>query len=132
MDARAPDDAGSGASPRAAHAGDGEARGRLKPGADADLTIFDPATVIDRSTYEDATIPSAGIPYVIVGGEIVVDRGQVTDAQAGPVDSMPRSPPDSADVSGTTPVVSPARLARRRGDGRSRALAWAARLRGRP
>ena len=58
-------------------------KGRLKPGADADLTIFDPATVIDRSTYEDATIPSAGIPYVIVGGEIVVDRGQVTDARPG-------------------------------------------------
>ncbi len=58
-------------------------KGRIKTGADADLTIFDPATVIDRSTYEDATIPSAGIPYVIVGGEAVVDRGEVTAARSG-------------------------------------------------
>jgi dihydroorotase len=58
-------------------------KGRLKVGADADLTIFDPATVIDRSTYEDASIPSAGIPYVIVGGQVVVDGGEVTDARPG-------------------------------------------------
>ena len=59
------------------------AKGRVKVGADADLTIFDPATVIDKSTYEDATIPSAGIPYVIVGGQVVVDGGQVTAARPG-------------------------------------------------
>jgi dihydroorotase len=59
------------------------AKGRIRTGADADLTIFDPATVIDRSTYEDATIPSAGIPFVIVGGQVVVDAGQVTAARPG-------------------------------------------------
>ena len=58
-------------------------KGRIKVGADADLTIFDPATVIDKSTYEDATIPSAGIPFVIVGGQVVVDSGQVTSARPG-------------------------------------------------
>ena len=58
-------------------------KGRLTVGADADVTIFDPATVIDRSTYEDASIPSAGIPYVIVGGEVVVDGGAVTSARPG-------------------------------------------------
>ena len=58
-------------------------KGRVKLGADADLTVFDPATVIDKSTYEDATIPSAGIPYVIVGGQVVVDGGQVTAARPG-------------------------------------------------
>jgi N-acyl-D-aspartate/D-glutamate deacylase len=47
------------------------------------VTIFDPAAVIDRSTYEDATIPAAGIPYVIVGGQIVVDDGRVTSARPG-------------------------------------------------
>lgn len=59
------------------------AKGRVKVGADADLTIFDPATIIDRATYEDATIPSAGIPYVIVGGQVVVDSGRVTMARPG-------------------------------------------------
>lgn len=58
-------------------------KGRVKIGADADLTVFDPATVIDRATYEDATIPSAGIPYVIIGGEVVVDGGNVTAARPG-------------------------------------------------
>jgi N-acyl-D-aspartate/D-glutamate deacylase len=58
-------------------------KGRLKTGADADLTIFDPATVIDQSTYEDASIPSTGIPYVIVGGQVVVDGGAVTAARPG-------------------------------------------------
>jgi N-acyl-D-aspartate/D-glutamate deacylase len=58
-------------------------KGRVKVAADADLTIFDPATVIDRATYEDATIPSAGIPYVIVGGQVVVDGGNVTTARPG-------------------------------------------------
>jgi len=58
-------------------------KGRIKVGADADLAIFDPATVIDRSTYEDATIPSAGIPFVLVGGQVAVDSGKVTAARAG-------------------------------------------------
>jgi N-acyl-D-aspartate/D-glutamate deacylase len=59
------------------------AKGRIRAGADADLTIFNPATVIDRATYEDASIPSAGIPYVIVGGQVVVDGGAVTTARPG-------------------------------------------------
>ena len=59
------------------------AKGRIKVGADADLTIFDPATVIDRSTYEDATIPAAGIPFVVIGGQVVVDSGRVTAARPG-------------------------------------------------
>lgn len=58
-------------------------KGRIRVGADADVTVFDPATVIDRATYEDASIPSAGIPYVVVGGQVVVDAGQVTDARPG-------------------------------------------------
>jgi N-acyl-D-aspartate/D-glutamate deacylase len=58
-------------------------KGRIRLGADADLTVFDPATVIDRATYEDATIPSDGIPYVIVGGGVVVDQGKVTGERPG-------------------------------------------------
>jgi len=68
------------------------AKGRIAPGADADLTIFDPATVIDRSTYEDASIPSAGIPYVIVGGQVIVDGGQVTAARPGRAVRAPTAP----------------------------------------
>lgn len=59
------------------------AKGRVKVGADADFAIFDPATVIDRATYEDASIPSAGIPFVIVGGQVVVDGGRVTSVRPG-------------------------------------------------
>ncbi len=58
-------------------------KGRISIGADADLTIFDPATVIDRATYEDATIPAVGIPYVIIAGQVVVDSGKVTAARPG-------------------------------------------------
>jgi len=58
-------------------------KGRVKVGADADLTVFDSATVIDRSTYEDATVPAAGIPVVVIGGQVVVDSGKVTDARPG-------------------------------------------------
>jgi dihydroorotase len=66
------------------------AKARLKVGADADITIFDPGTVIDRATYEDGTIPSAGIPYVVVGGEVVVDSGKITAARPGKAIRAPR------------------------------------------
>jgi N-acyl-D-aspartate/D-glutamate deacylase len=58
-------------------------KGRLQQGMDADVTVFDPQTVIDRSTYMDATIPAEGIPYVVVGGEVVVDGGELTEARPG-------------------------------------------------
>ena len=60
-----------------------QAKGRVKVGADADITIFDPATVIDKATYEDASIPAAGIPYVIIAGQVVVDAGKVMSARPG-------------------------------------------------
>lgn len=58
-------------------------KGRLEVGADADVTVFDPATVIDRATYENGALPSAGIPYVIVGGALVVEKGELTGARPG-------------------------------------------------
>lgn len=54
-------------------------KGRIEENADADITIFDPESVIDRSTYTDATIPAAGIPYVVVNGTVVVDGGEIVD-----------------------------------------------------
>lgn len=50
-------------------------KGRLAIGADADITVFDPDRVIDRSTYEHGAVPSGGIPHVLVGGTFVVRNG---------------------------------------------------------
>ena len=59
-------------------------RGRVKFGADADLTIFDAEKIIDRATFPAPTTPTAGIPYVMVGGVPVVDQGEtVTTAFPG-------------------------------------------------
>lgn len=54
-----------------------KAKGRIAVGADADITVFDPAKVIDRATFEAPTTPSAGIPHVIVNGVFVVRDGQL-------------------------------------------------------
>ncbi len=52
-------------------------KGRLRVGADADLAIFDPERVIDRSTYEEPGKYSEGMPYVLVNGVPVVRDGQL-------------------------------------------------------
>jgi N-acyl-D-aspartate/D-glutamate deacylase len=51
-------------------------RGRLRVGAYADITVFDPATIIDASTYVEAAAFSTGIPHVIVNGTPVVRDGE--------------------------------------------------------
>ena len=61
------------------------AKGRIKVGADADLTVFDPARVIDRATYERPAQYSEGIRHVIVGGTFVVrDETLVEGVAPGP------------------------------------------------
>lgn len=52
-------------------------KGRVRVGADADLTIFDPATVIDKSTFEDPARYSEGIKHVLVSGVLVVKDGKL-------------------------------------------------------
>ena len=58
-------------------------RGRIAPGAAADLVIFDPATVIDRATYKQPHQYPAGIDEVIVNGVSVVSQGKETGAAPG-------------------------------------------------
>jgi N-acyl-D-amino-acid deacylase len=58
-------------------------RGRLAAGAYADVTVFDPATVIDRATFEAPTTPAAGIHLVLVNGQAVWREGAATGARPG-------------------------------------------------
>ena len=58
-------------------------RGYLSPGMIADVTVFDPATVIDRSTIDRPTIPSVGIDLVVVNGRLAVDAGKPTGLAVG-------------------------------------------------
>jgi N-acyl-D-amino-acid deacylase len=60
-------------------------RGVLKEGAYADITIFDPLTVRDRSTFEQPNQYPVGIPYVIINGQLSVDKGERTKSLAGRV-----------------------------------------------
>jgi dihydroorotase len=57
-------------------------KGRLSVGADADITIFDAATVLDRSTYREPSLPPVGIQHVIVNGVSVVANGLAVDGVA--------------------------------------------------
>jgi N-acyl-D-aspartate/D-glutamate deacylase len=50
-------------------------KGRISVGADADITVFDYSRIADRSTVEHPEYQSIGIEYVIVGGEVVKDKG---------------------------------------------------------
>ena len=60
-------------------------RGLIREGYFADITIFDPKTVIDRATFEDPNQYPVGINFVIVNGQIEVDNGQRTPVLAGRV-----------------------------------------------
>jgi dihydroorotase/N-acyl-D-amino-acid deacylase len=60
-------------------------RGLLKAGMFADITVFDPKTVIDKATFEQPNQYPVGIEYVLVNGQISVDKGQRTSALAGQV-----------------------------------------------
>ncbi len=60
-------------------------RGRIALGYVADLVLFDPATVSDRSTIEQPEAPPVGIPAVMVSGEWVIDEGKVTGRRPGRV-----------------------------------------------
>ena len=60
-------------------------RGRIEPGAHADLVLFDPATVIDSATFESPVQPAAGIHLVMVNGTPVWRDGGATGERPGRV-----------------------------------------------
>jgi N-acyl-D-amino-acid deacylase len=71
-------------------------RGKLAVGAFADVTVFDPVTVIDRATFAKPAEPSLGIRFVLVNGALVLREGQATGARPGrPLPRKTRLAPQS-------------------------------------
>jgi N-acyl-D-aspartate/D-glutamate deacylase len=60
-------------------------RGVLRPGLYADITVFDADTVIDRETFGDSHAFPAGIEFVIVNGQLVVEPQGQTNSRPGMV-----------------------------------------------
>jgi N-acyl-D-aspartate/D-glutamate deacylase len=62
----------------------GHAKGRLQEGADADIVVFDLATIADRATFKSPMEPSVGVRYLVVGGTLLIDGSKlVSDAFPG-------------------------------------------------
>lgn len=66
-------------------------KGRVRVGADADLTLFDPERVRQKATWSAPTLPPEGIPYVIVAGVPVVERGVLKPVLPGRALRAPRT-----------------------------------------
>jgi N-acyl-D-aspartate/D-glutamate deacylase len=58
-------------------------RGQLAPGFVADVTVFEPETIIDKSTWSDPTANAVGVAHVLVNGEAVLLDGELTGAAPG-------------------------------------------------
>ncbi len=54
-------------------------KGRVQEGADADLVVFDPEMIADRSTFEKPMEPSVGVHFLIVGGTTLIDDGKMVE-----------------------------------------------------
>jgi N-acyl-D-aspartate/D-glutamate deacylase len=52
-------------------------KGRLQEGCDADIVVFDPATISDRATFEKPMEPSVGVRFLVVAGTVLVDEGKI-------------------------------------------------------
>ena len=62
-----------------------EGRGVLKPGAHADITVFNPDTIIDAADFKNSTRPAVGIHTVIVNGLPIWRDGRPTGERPGRV-----------------------------------------------
>jgi dihydroorotase/N-acyl-D-amino-acid deacylase len=60
-------------------------RGLLRPGMWADVTVFDPATIIDNATWEQPHQYATGVRYLLVNGKLVIDGGEHTGARPGTI-----------------------------------------------
>ncbi len=58
-------------------------RGSLRAGSFADIAIFDEKKITDRATYEEPFQYAEGIEYVLVNGQVVIDKGTHTGARPG-------------------------------------------------
>ena len=68
-------------------------KGRVQVGADADIVVFDPGTIIDRATYQDPAQYSTGIDHVVVNGTVTLRNGQFVEGAAS---GKPIRPPTAA------------------------------------
>jgi len=71
----------------------GRGKGRLQEQADADIVVFDPATISDHSTYQKPMEPSTGVKYLLVNGALVINEGKlVSDVYPGRAMTGTRQP----------------------------------------
>ncbi len=75
-------------------------RGLLRPGMAADMVIFDEKTVIDRATFQSPKQFPAGIEYVLVNGQVVIEKGNHNGAKSGRIlrgQAVKKSPVELSD-----------------------------------
>ena len=60
-------------------------RGRIAPGMQADLVVFDPQAIQDQASFQKPVAYATGLDYVMVNGRLVIDGGESTDAAPGRV-----------------------------------------------
>ncbi|MDI9496231.1 MAG: amidohydrolase family protein [Bacillota bacterium] len=58
-------------------------KGLLKEGYDADITIFDYNTIIDKATFQEPQLRPEGIDYVILGGKLAIEKGKTVNNTLG-------------------------------------------------
>jgi N-acyl-D-amino-acid deacylase len=58
-------------------------KGHLSPGADGDVVIFDPDTFQDKATFAQPILPPVGVEYVLVNGQVALEKGQIQAEDLG-------------------------------------------------